>query len=82
MPKKRKRTRPREGQGGDVLGLETAECEAEAGVDSVALDRALELLARWAQRRGEKVLVEAGGELGNLVTGCNIKGYGGNNGSN
>ena len=52
------------------------ECAVEAGVDVAAINRALELLARWALRCGQKVLEDAGIDLGNRVTAENIKSYG------
>ena len=78
---KRKPAKGRKQRRGSVDVRLTAS-EAETDVTPEALDRALALLAKWALKRGQKVLEEAGIELGNRVTGGGIKGCGGKNGSN
>jgi hypothetical protein len=58
------------------------EVEAETEIGTEAVDRSLDLFARWAlhQGRQEGILPEV--SLTNRVTPDGIKGYGGNDGSN
>lgn len=76
-------TKGKGGQGSDKHDrIDLEECEGKAEMPREDLDHALRLLARWALRRGRKVLEEAGVKSENRVTGCNINGYGGHDESN
>ena len=57
-------------------------CDADTEVTPEALDRCLQLLTKWAVRRGQEVLGNAGIDPENLVTGADIKTYGDNDRGN
>jgi hypothetical protein len=75
-------TREIQGEARKVDHVRLRECEAETEVTPEDLKRTLELLAKCALRRGQKVLEDAGIDLRNRVTGYGIKGYGANQESN
>jgi hypothetical protein len=62
--------------------IEECEAEVETEVGPEVLDRAFELLARWALRHGARYLEGAQVYGHNRVTAGDVKAYGAHSGSN
>ena len=74
--------RDREVMKAAVRDINIEESESEVLVGQEVLNRAIEILARWALRRDQDVAEDAGASVMNRVTADRIKGYGAQDGSN